>query len=125
MRVRRVVERFCAIGHRCQQTFSADRAGIDCGFVKKATLDAEAQRRKTYYTSASVGIATGILITALHRAGLASLTQIPSRMKFLNKILRRADRERPFLLLVVGYPPVGLMAPDIDRLPLSEIATFI
>jgi len=81
-------------------------------------------RVKHYYVTESVGIATGILITAIHNAGLASLTHTPSPMRFLNEILGRPSNERPFLLLVVGYPQDGAVVPDIGRKPLEEIATF-
>lgn len=82
-------------------------------------------RRKNYYVTESVGIATGMLITALHHAGLASLTHTPSPMAFLNKILKRPANERPFLVLVVGYPAEGTTVPDISKKSLDEIATFI
>lgn len=86
---------------------------------------ADGSRRKNYYVTESVGIATGILITALHDAGLASLTHTPSPMKFLNRILGRPENERPFLLLVVGQPADGVEVPDISKKPLSQITTFI
>lgn len=94
-------------------------------FLKKVTIDADGARHKNYYTSESVGIATGMLITALHQAGLATLTHTPSPMKFLTEILQRPSHERPFLLLVVGYPAEGALVPNIQRLPLSDIATFL
>jgi iodotyrosine deiodinase len=73
----------------------------------------------------SVGIATGMLITALHNAGLSTLTHTPSPMGFLNEILGRPKNERPFVLLVVGYPAAGATVPDITKKPLEKIATFI
>lgn len=82
-------------------------------------------KRKHYYTVESVGLATGMLIAAVHRAGLVSLTHTPSPMKFLNSILGRPDNERPFLLLVVGYPAEGVQVPDIRRKSLKEIAEFV
>ena len=81
-------------------------------------------RLKNYYVTESVGIATGLLITALHHAGLVTLTHTPSPMKFLNEILGRPDNERPFLILVVGYPAEGAVVPDITKKPLDEIAVF-
>jgi hypothetical protein len=72
----------------------------------------------------SVGIATGLLITAIHHAGLVSLTHTPSPMKFLNKILKRPIHERPFLLLVVGYPAEGTTVPSITKKPLDDFVTF-
>lgn len=80
---------------------------------------------KHYYVPESVGIATGILITAIHQAGLVSLTYTPSRMGFLNDILDRPANERPFLILVVGYPAADAVVPDLRRKSLQEVATFI
>ena len=94
-------------------------------FAQSYGLDADGERVKHYYVQESIGIATGFLIAALHLAGLAALTHTPSPMRFLNEILERPDNERPFLLLVVGYPAEGAEVPDIDKKPLEEIATFI
>ncbi|HEV8368059.1 MAG TPA: nitroreductase family protein [Pyrinomonadaceae bacterium] len=80
---------------------------------------------KHYYAQESVGIATGILITAIHHAGLVSLTHTPSPMWFLNDLLGRPIHERPFLILVVGYPAEGARVPMITKKPLDEIATFL
>ena len=82
-------------------------------------------KAKNYYVTESVGIATGMLITALHHAGLATLTHTPSPMKFLNRVLGRPDNERPFLVLVVGYPEDAATVPDIVKKPLDEIADFL
>jgi nitroreductase len=84
----------------------------------------DGRKVKNYYVQESVGIATGILITALHHAGLASLTHTPSPMGFLNEILGRPANERPFLLLVVGHPASGAEVPDIGKKTLESIATF-
>jgi len=78
---------------------------------------------KHYYGLESVGIATGMLITAIHDSGLASLTHTPSPMGFLNEILERPKNERPFLLLVVGHPARDARVPDIKRKDMSEIMT--
>ncbi len=83
-------------------------------------LDGE-RKTKHYYVSESVGIATGILLAALHWAGLATLTHSPSPMGFLNKILNRAVNERPFLLIPVGYPARDATVPDITKKPLEEV----
>ncbi|MCG8467173.1 MAG: nitroreductase family protein [Gemmatimonadetes bacterium] len=83
----------------------------------------DGEKIKNYYVQESVGIATGMLITGLHRAGLATLTHTPSPMGFLNEILGRPKNERPFLLLVVGYPADDALVPDIRKKPLGEIAT--
>ena len=74
-------------------------------------LDNEGEKINNYYVSESVGIATGILITALHNAGLATLTHTPSPMNFLNKILKRPNNEKPFVLLVVGKPKDNCLIP--------------
>jgi iodotyrosine deiodinase len=84
----------------------------------------DGRKVKHYYTQESVGIATGILITAVHHAGLVSLTHTPSPMGFLNEILDRPARERAFLILVVGFPAEGATVPDITKKPLAGIATF-
>ena len=73
----------------------------------------------------SVGIATGMLITALHNAGLATLTHTPSPMGFLNEIMQRPSHEKAFLLLVVGYPAKNVEVPNILKKPLNEISTFL
>ena len=83
----------------------------------------DGRKVKHYYGLESVGIATGMLITAIHDAGLASLTHTPSPMGFLNEILERPKNERPFLLLVVGHPAEGATVPDIKRKDMSEIMT--
>jgi nitroreductase len=94
-------------------------------FLKKTTLDENRIAHKNYYPTESVGIATGILITALHLSGLATLTHTPSPMKFLNKILGRPDSERPFLILVTGYPSEEAEVPVISKYRLDEITTFL
>ena len=83
----------------------------------------DGRKVKHYYGLESVGIATGMLITAIHNAGLASLTHTPSPMGFLNEILERPKNERPFLLLVVGHPARDAMVPDIKRKEINEIMT--
>ena len=83
------------------------------------------EKSKNYYVAESVGIATGMLITAIHRVGLVSLTHTPSPMGFLNEILGRPENERPFLILVVGYPAPDATVPELRRKSLEEIATFI
>ncbi len=93
-------------------------------FAERHGLDPDGHSLQHYYVTESVGIATGILITALHHAGLATLTHTPSPMKFLNDILERPAHERPFLLLVVGYPAADARVPDIRRKSLEEIVSF-
>ncbi len=94
-------------------------------FIQKFSEDEHGDKVKHYYPTESTGLATGLLITALHEAGLATLTHTPSPMKFLNEILGRPRTERPFLLLVVGYPADDCNVPDISRKSLEEFTTFI
>lgn len=94
-------------------------------FAQSYGILPDGRRVKNYYVNESVGIATGMLITAIHHAGLASLTHTPSPMAFLNQILKRPRNERPFLILVVGYPSPQALVPQIEKKKLEEIATFL
>lgn len=94
-------------------------------FLQKYGELPDGRKVKHYYPAESTGLATGVLITALHRAGLATLTHTPSPMKFLNEILGRPKSERPFLLLVVGYPADDARVPDIKRKELGEFTSWI
>ncbi|MFN0012576.1 MAG: nitroreductase family protein [Phycisphaerales bacterium] len=76
---------------------------------------------QVYYVNESIGIAVGFLLSALHHAGLATLTHTPSPMGFLGKILNRPEHERPYLLIPVGYPADGCTVPDIQRRPIEEV----
>ena len=113
------------LGTDANKPFLETAPALIAVFSKKVSIDDNGVRHKNYYTSESVGIATGILITALHQAGLGTLTHTPSPMKFLSEILERPSHERPFLLLVVGYPAEDALVPDIERLPLDKISTFL
>ena len=94
-------------------------------FLQKFGELPDGRKVKHYYPVESTGLATGMLITALHQAGLATLTHTPSPMKFLNEILGRPKSERPFLLLVVGYPADDARVPDIKRKSLDEFVSFV
>jgi iodotyrosine deiodinase len=94
-------------------------------FAESYELMEDGTKAKNYYVSESVGIATGMLITALHYAGLVTLTHTPSPMKFLNGLLGRPSNERPFLILVVGYPDEAATVPDLTKKPIEDIAVFI
>ena len=94
-------------------------------FAQTYGMGADGGKIKHYYVTESVGIATGLLIAALHHAGLVTLTHTPSPMGFLNEILGRPTNERPFLLLVVGYPADNAQVPAITKKALEEIATFV
>lgn len=93
-------------------------------FAQRYGLSPDGARRAHYYVMESVGIATGLLIAALHHAGLASLTHTPNPMGFLNQVLERPANERPVMLLVTGYPAPDAVVPSIRRKPLEAVATF-
>src|SRR5690349_2989686 len=94
-------------------------------FAKNHSQLPDGRRVKNYYVNESVGIATGFLISAVHNAGLVSLTHTPSPMGFLNDILNIPPSQKPFLILVVGYPAEDAQVPIIEKKVLAEIATFI
>lgn len=93
-------------------------------FAQSYAIREDGARVKNYYVQESVGIATGFLIAGLHHAGLATLTHTPSPMNFLNEILDRPSNERPYLLLVVGYPAEEAQIPVISKKPLHDIVTW-
>ena len=94
-------------------------------FAQKYGVLADGRKVKHYYPNESVGLATGFLIAALHNAGLATLTHTPSPMGFLNDILGRPKNERPFLLLVTGYPADDAKVPDITRRPFADQVDYV
>jgi len=87
-------------------------------------FSAEGKKKNNYYVQESVGLATGILLAAIHNAGLVALTHTPSPMNFISKILSRPENEKPFLLIPVGYPVDQCWVPDIKRKELSDICVF-
>ena len=94
-------------------------------FYERTGPEVDGRKPKRYYPHESTGIATGLLIAALHRAGLVTLTHTPSPMAFLNDILQRPKNEVPYLLLVVGHPAPDCRVPDIERKGVDEIARFL
>ena len=114
------------LGTDAQKPFLETAPWLIAIFAERYGLDASGSKRKNYYISESVGIATGFLISALHTAGLATLTHTPSPMKFLNTILKRPANERPFILMVVGYAAPNAKVPRAATIKKSfhEIATF-
>ncbi len=94
-------------------------------FHERCGLDAEGVKHKRYYPQESVGIAAGLLIAALLRAGVVTLTHTPSPMGFLDEMLGRGRNEMAFLLLVVGDPAEGCRVPAIERLPLETCTSFL
>jgi nitroreductase len=113
------------LGTDAEKPFLETASHLIVIFLKKFSYEQDGTKLKNYYTAESVGIATGVLIDALHHSGVATLTHTPSPMKFLNEILDRAKDERPFMILVAGYPVEGCTVPDISKKSLKEIATFI
>lgn len=93
-------------------------------FAEKYGLNTVGQKQKNYYVTESVGIACGMLLTALHTAGLATLTHTPSPMKFLNELLHRPVAEKPLMIIVTGFPAADTSVPDISRKSLDAIASF-
>ena len=112
------------LGTNAQKPFLESAPWLIGIFYERFGFDANGNKIKRYYPHESVGIATGLLIAALHHAGLATLTHTPSPMGFLNQILGRPSNEMAYLLLVVGYPAANCLVPDIQRLPLDTIASF-
>jgi nitroreductase len=94
-------------------------------FAEQHGLDEKGERRKNYYVAESVGIACGFLIAALHHAGLATLTHTPNPMGFLNETLHRPKNEKPYLILVAGYPAEGAAVPAIAKKPMAAVASFV
>jgi nitroreductase len=93
-------------------------------FAERYGISADGDRQTHYYVMESVGIATGLLIAALHHAGLATLTHTPNPMGFINKILNRPPNERAVMMVVAGYPAPEARVPNLSRKPLQQIATF-
>ena len=91
---------------------------------KKAYEEENGEKKKNYYVNESVGLAAGFLLSAIHNAGLVSLTHTPSPMNFLQKILDRPENERPFLLIPVGYPADEATVPNLERKPLEKVSKF-
>jgi nitroreductase len=113
------------LGTDAKKPFLETAPYIIAVFSQRYGLLPDGRKVKHYYATESVGIATGMLITAVHNAGLVSLTHTPSPMSFLNDLLGRPENERPFLLLVVGYPAENAEVPVISKKPLEEIASFL
>ena len=119
------LEALSALGTDATKPFLETAPWLIAVFYERFGYDELGRKRKRYYPHESVGIATGMLIAALHQAGLSSLTHTPSPMGFLNEILGRPKNEMPYLLLVVGHAAADCRVPNVQRLPLSEITRFI
>ena len=119
------LQALAALGTDAEKPFLETAPWLIAIFYERFGVDEQGEKLKRYYPHESAGIASGLLIAALHHAGLATLTHTPSPMGFLNQILGRPKNEMPFLLLVVGYPAADCRVPDIRRLALQQIAQFI
>ena len=112
------------LGTDAEKPFLETAPALIAIFGERWGIGPDGERLKRYYVDESVGLATGLLIQALHHAGLATLTHTPSPMRFLSEILERPENERAFLLLVVGFPRADAQVPDIGRKPLEAFTTF-
>lgn len=119
------LEALAPLGTNADKPFLETAPYLVAIFAQTYRPNPDGSKIKHYYVQESVGIATGFLIAALHLAGLATLTHTPSPMNFLNEILDRPKYERPYLLVVTGYPTSDAQVPDIKRKTLDQIATFI
>jgi iodotyrosine deiodinase len=119
------LQALAALGTDASKPFLEIAPWLIAVFYERTGPMEDGRKAKRYYPHESTGIATGMLIAALHQAGLATLTHTPSPMAFLNEILGRPKNEVPYLLLVVGHPAENCQVPDISRKPLEEIATFL
>ena len=113
------------LGTNASKPFLLDAPYLIAIFAQRHGYDARGNKKKHYYVQESVGIATGMLITALHNAGLSSLTYTPARMGFLTKLLSRPSNEKPFMILVAGYPAEDVTVPVLEKKTLEEVAVFI
>ena len=119
------LEALAPYGTNAEKPFLETAPYLIVVFAQSYGFDAAGQKVKHYYVQESVGIATGMLITAVHQPGLVSLTHTPSPRSFLNEICGRHKQERPFIILVVGYPAEGVTVPDISKKSLEEMTTFL
>ncbi len=115
------------LGTDAEKPFLEEAPWLICIFGERRSRSADGVRRKNYYVPESVSIAAGFLIAALHRAGLATLTHTPNPMSFLNELCGRDPHDKPYILMVVGYPKENATIPAhaMDKKPLEEIATFL
>jgi nitroreductase len=113
------------IGTDASKPHLTDAPYLIAVFEQAWRYDESGAKRKHYYVRESVGIAVGFLLTALHTAGLATLTHAPSPMGFLKEILGRPENERPFLLIPVGYPAADATVPELTKKQLDEFAQFV
>lgn len=94
-------------------------------FAQRYGMTEDGTRYKNYYVPESVGIASGMLITAIHHAGLVCLEHTPNPMKFLGPLCGRPEHEKPVMILPVGYPAETATVPAVAKRkkPLDQIMT--
>lgn len=113
------------LGTDSHKPFIEDAPWLIVVFAQIHGVDEDGHKVRHYYVKESVGIATGMLLAALHDAGLATLTHTPAPMAFLRDALGRPDNEKPFLIVVAGRPAEGARVPDIDRKSLTEVSHWL
>ena len=118
------LEDLAPLGTDWQKPFLEVAPWLIIVFKKIYDVKEDGSKRNNYYVAESVGIACGFLISAIHEAGLVTLTHTPSPMNFLTKLLNRPANERPYLLLPVGYPAADVQVPDLKRKPLDEVSVW-
>mgnify|MGYP001818947370 CR=1 FL=1 len=119
------LEDLAALGTDADKSFLETAPFLIVIFAERFEELTDGSRHKNYYVSESVGIATGMLISALQRAGLGTLTHTPSPMGFLREVLDRPRSERPFLILVTGYPAETATVPDIHRKAFDDVISWV
>ncbi len=116
------------LGTNANKPYLEEAPWLIAVFSQKRQQLEEGEQKTNYYVHESVGIATGFLLQALHHAGLGTLTHTPKPMSFLSKVCgRENDNERPYMLIVAGYPAEDATVPThaLEKKPLDEIASFI
>ena len=113
------------LGTNWKKPFLTEAPVLIVAFAQTYGLREDGVKEKHYYVSESVGLANGFLVSALHNAGLASLTYTPAPMRFLNDLLDRPLNERPVMVIVTGYPHPDAEVPDITKKDLTEYSIFL
>lgn len=112
------------LGTDHHKPFIEEAACLIVVFKRPYEITPEGNKQQNYYVNESVGIAVGMLLTAIHQAGLSALTHTPSPMNFLSEVLNRPENERAFMLIPVGYAHANAQVPNLTRKPLKEICAY-
>jgi iodotyrosine deiodinase len=113
------------LGTNARKPFLSLAPWLIAVFAERYGLNSDGSKQKYYYIQESVGISVGMLISAVHNAGLVSLTYTPSRMGFLNRILKQSERYKPFMILVVGHPAENCTVPVLKKKSIEQVVTFL